>query len=243
MAAGGQKTEYLTCERNWVYFTLTAVAGFWGAYTYLLRGNVFCNAQTGNVVLMAMALGSAKWEEGLYYLIPLSAYILGAFVSELVPNPVKRHLPVRWDTLLIAIEILAILFLGLLPESAPVQIAQVGINFIASMQYNTFRQAEGVAVATTFVTNHIRQVGVGLAMEWHHRHDAEKPHRRKFLTHLGMLLFFAAGATIGTVFCVQFLGRAIWITLLPLAVVFAVLLHADLTTEKQLVENQKPSGH
>ena len=160
MEPNAHKTEYLTCERNWVYFTLTAVAGFWGAYTYLLRGSVFCNAQTGNVVLMAMALGSAQWGEALYYLIPLSAYILGAFVSELAPNPVKHHLPVRWDTLLIGIEILAVLLLGLLPESAPVQLAQVGINFIASMQYNTFRQAEGIPVATTFATNHIRQIGV-----------------------------------------------------------------------------------
>ena len=46
------------------------LAGFFGAYTYLLRGNVFCNAQTGNVVLMGMALGAGKWEEGFYYLIP-----------------------------------------------------------------------------------------------------------------------------------------------------------------------------
>ena len=51
---------YLTCERDWVYFTLIAVGGFWGAYTYLLRGGVFCNAQTSNVVLMGMALGSAR---------------------------------------------------------------------------------------------------------------------------------------------------------------------------------------
>ena len=234
---------YLMCERDWIYFVLIFVAGFLGAFTYVLRGGVFCNAQTGNVVLLGMQLGKGDWSGALYYLIPIGAYILGAVVSELLPNPVKHRLAVRWDTLLIAVEMLVIVMLGFLPESAPVQISQVAVNFIASMQYNTFRQAEGVAVATTFVTNHIRQVGVGLAMEWRHRHDAEKPHRRKFLTHLGMLLFFAAGATIGTVFCVQFLGRAIWITLLPLAVVFAVLLHADLTTEKQLVENQKPSGH
>ena len=234
---------YLMCERDWIYFVLIFVAGFLGAFTYVLRGGVFCNAQTGNVVLLGMQLGKGDWNGALYYLIPISAYILGAVVSELLPNPVKHRLAVRWDTLLIAVEMLVIVMLGFVPESAPVQISQVAVNFIASMQYNTFRQAEGVAVATTFVTNHIRQVGVGLAMEWRHRHDAEKPHRRKFLTHLGMLLFFAAGATIGTVFCVQFLGRAIWITLLPLAVVFAVLLHADLTSEKQLVENQKPSGH
>ena len=236
VTASGQKTKFLTCERNWVYFTLTAVAGFWGAYTYLLRGNVFCNAQTGNVVLMAMALGSAKWAEALYYLIPLSAYILGAFVSELMPNPVKHHLPVRWDTLLIAIEILAIFLLGLLPESAPVQIAQVGINFIASMQYNTFRQA------TTFATNHIRQIGVGLAKELRHRRTGDKSHRPKLARHAEMLFFFASGAVVGTVFCHLLVGRAIWITALPMAVIFGTLLHADLTTERALVE-RKPSGH
>ena len=240
--SSGRKTEFLTCERNWVYFTLTAVAGFWGAYTYLLRGNVFCNAQTGNVVLMGLALGSAKWGEALYYLIPLSAYILGAFVSELVPNPIKHRLLIRWDTLLIGIEILAVLFLGLLPESAPVQISQVAINFIASMQYNTFRQAEGIPVATTFATNHIRQIGVGLAKELRHRRTGDKSHREKLAKHSEMLFFFAAGAVVGTVFCHLLVGRAIWITALPMAVIFFSLLHADLTTERALVE-RKPSGH
>ncbi len=110
---------------------------------------------------MGMVLGAGKWSEAFYYLIPISAYLLGASVSELFPNPVKHYLPIRWDTLLIAIEMLAVLVLGFIPGSAPVQISQVTINFIASMQYNTFRQAEGVPMATTFATNHIRQIGVG----------------------------------------------------------------------------------
>ena len=150
---------YLMCERDWIYHILITVAGFFGAYTYLLRGNVFCNAQTGNVVLMGMALGSGQWWEALYYIIPISAYLLGSFISELVPGPVKRHFPLRWDTLLIAIEMLVVLMLGFVPESAPVQISQVAINFIASMQYNTFRQSQGTPMATTFATNHIRQIG------------------------------------------------------------------------------------
>lgn len=234
--------HFLTCEKNWVYFTLICVAGFWGAYTYLLRGGIFCNAQTGNVVLMGLALGSAQWGKALYYLVPISAYILGAFVSELLPNPLKHRLKVRWDTILIFIEMLAVLALGFVPDSAPVQISQVVINFIASMQYNTFRQAEGVAVATTFVTNHIRQVGVGLATELRHRHNPDKSHRRKWGRHAGMLFFFITGAVVGTV-CGNLLGgRSIWVTLLPLCFIFVTLLHADLTTERALVE-QKPSGH
>ena len=37
--------------------------------------------------------------------------------------------------------------------------------------------------------------------------------------------------------------EAIWLTIIPLGVIFASLLHADLTTEKSLVEERKPSGH
>ena len=74
MAEKAAETDryYLMCERDWVYHILITGAGFFGGYTYLLRGNVFCNAQTGNVVLMGMALGSRKWWEALYYIIPIS---------------------------------------------------------------------------------------------------------------------------------------------------------------------------
>ena len=237
----GTKAVFLTCERDWVYFTLIVVAGFWGAYTYLLRGNVFCNAQSGNVVLMGLALGSGNWGNALYYLVPISAYTLGAFVSELAPAPVRQSFIARWETILILIEMAAVLFLGSLPESAPVQISQVVINFIASMQYNTFRQAEGIPVATTFVTNHIRQIGIGMAKEFQNRHTGDKSHREKLTKHVKMVFFFISGSIIGTIFCSFLVGRAIWITLIPLGIIFATFLRADLTTEKHL-SDKKPAG-
>ena len=230
------------CERNWVYNLLVAIGGFFGAYTFTVRGNVFCNAQTGNVVLMGIAFGSKQWEKGLYYLIPISAYLLGAFVSELLPDTVRRYFTIRWETILLGIEIAVVILLGLIPDWIPVQISQIIINFTASMQYNTFRQSQGFPMATTFVTNHIRQVGVGLAKEFRARGKAEKPHRPKFIRHTEMCLFFAAGSTIGTVFCNQMGGRAIWMNLFPLAVIFFVFLSADLKFEKELAD-QKPSGH
>lgn len=236
------KPYFLMCERKWVFHLLIVVAGIFGAYTYVLRGNVFCNAQTGNVVLMGLALGSGKWRQALYYLIPISAYLMGAFVSEWFPNPIKRRLPIRWDTLFIAIEMLAVLGLGLIPLSAPVQISQVAINFIASMQYNTFRQAEGVPMATTFATNHIRQIGVGLAKVIKHRRTGDKSHRGKLLTHSGMLFFFLLGAVVGTVLCHLFAEKAVWCALLPLGVVLGALLYADLVLEKDMRE-RKPAGH
>lgn len=232
----------LMCERIWVYHTLTAVAGFFGAFTYLLRGNIFCNAQTGNVVLMGLALGSGQWGHALYYLIPICAYIGGAFLSELLPIPVKRHLPLRWETLLIAVEMGMVLFLGLLPDTAPVQISQVAINFIASMQYNTFRQSQGLNLATTFATNHIRQIGVGLAYELRRRGSDDKSHRKKLCGHFAMLVYFFLGVVAGTVACNLLGGTAIWVTLIPLGVILAALVRADLTTERDLL-SKKPAGH
>ena len=234
--------NYLTCEKNWVFYTLIFISGFFGAYTYLLRGGVFCNAQTGNIVMLGLALGSAEWKKALYYVIPISAYLMGAFVSELLPNPVKHAFYVRWDTLLIGVEMLVVLALGFLPESAPVQISQVSINFIASMQYNTFRQAEGTAMATTFVTNHVRQIGVGLAKEVRHRKDLDKPHREKLRKHALMLFYFLTGGTVGTVFCHLLLGRAIWMTLLPFLVLLISLARADIRDGNEMLE-RKPAGH
>ena len=42
--------EYLTCERRHIFFVLMGVAGFFGAFTYSIRGGIFCNAQTANFV-------------------------------------------------------------------------------------------------------------------------------------------------------------------------------------------------
>ena len=86
----GNPETYLECERKRVYFLLMLTAGFYGAYTYSIRGGIFCNAQTGNFVLLAMALGSRNWMKALYLLLPINAYMLGAVVSELLPVSEKR---------------------------------------------------------------------------------------------------------------------------------------------------------
>lgn len=43
------KNDYLVCEQEIFYALLMVSAGMMGAYTYVLRGGVFCNAQTANV--------------------------------------------------------------------------------------------------------------------------------------------------------------------------------------------------
>lgn len=233
------ENEYLECEQRWVYLLLIAAAGWFGAYTFILRGGVFCNAQTANVVLFAVALGQQRWEQAAYLLIPIGAYFLGAFVSEYLGKTVKRFHFLRWDTLLIGFEIVVVIVLGLLPESAPDQICQVALNFICSMQFNTFRQVKGIPAATTFVTNHIRQVGSSAAKFIRHRDAASK---EKLLIHGALILCFALGAALGTVGCSLLGYRSIIGSAVILLVIFIRLAHADRSYEKEML-GRVPHGH
>ncbi len=234
-----EKQKYLVCERRSVFALLTLSAGMMGAYTFNLRGGVFCNAQTANVVLMAIAFGAGNWSEGCYYLIPISAYLAGAFLSEILPSPVRRFGFLRWDTYLVAFECLALFAIGFIPLSWPHHLVQVLVNFIASMQYNTFRQAEGIPMATTFCTNQLRQVGVGFA-KMLRKGDRDGLHRALFF--LGMLGCFFAGGVLSTVASHLLFAKAIWLNLIPLGIVLVRLVRADLVEEKELL-SQKPAGH
>ena len=190
---------YLTCEHVSVFYLLMLTSGIMGAYTYVVRGGVFCNA----------------------------------------PTPIKHYGLFRWDTWLVGFEALILFIIGFIPTTVPDPVVQVAVNFIASMQYNTFRQAEGIPMATTFCTNHIRQVGIGVAKLFR-KHDQKGFHRG--MEHLGMIVCFCVGAFLLSVFCKFMNEKSIWIALVPLLILFYRLAHADLTWEHDLL-NKKPAGH
>ena len=233
------KSEFLECEKKYVFYMLMLIAGYYGVYTFTLKGGVFCNAQTANFVCFAMSVGTGDIKKVLYYLIPISAYLCGAIFSEILPNPVKRSISLRWETVLMLIEIAAVLFIGFLPDSAPVQISQITVNFICSMQYNTFRQAQGTPVATTFCTNHIRQVGVQLVKIIKHGRAENK---ERFLVHFSMLVSFISGGIICAVLCPLLSGKTILVTIIPLLILFFDFLYADKVKENERIE-EKPRGH
>lgn len=234
-----KNNSYLECEKRWVFWLLMFVAGYFGAFAILLRGGAFCNAQTANLVILGIALGTGDWNKALYYLVPFASYIFGTIISEILGKKIKKVHLLRWDTFLILFETIVVFILGLIPEMAPVQITQIALNFICAMQYNTFRQAQGIPLATTFCTNHIRQMGSNFVKYLRH-HD--KKILEKWVMPATMLLCFIAGATISAFAGKLFQGKSIWGAALVLLFIFIKLAIADLTYEKNLLD-KVPSGH
>lgn len=197
--------------------------GFLEVYTYLLKGGVFANAQTGNMALLALAAAEQDWRRALSCIIPIISYIVGIWLTLSMPKHLKRGL--RWETIFVLMEIAVFLAIGFLPSSVPYGISTVVVSFLCAMQYNTFTKAHGIPMATTFCTNNLRQATINFYKAVH-KTDADASRKAWFFVrHLGC--FVIGGMTAGFL-CRWMAERAIWVNAALLIPVAAVMIYADI---------------
>ena len=175
----------------YVFLSFAVVGGFLEAYTYLLHGGVFCNAQTGNLVLLVLRLVQGDFPAAGHYLFSLLAYLAGILVSAALPVLLKR---LRLPLFTAAVEMCAFAALAFIPQGASDWYTYVSVSFLCALQYNTFTECRGAKAATTFCTNNLRQVTVNLFGGVRER-DAAK--LKKSGIYALVILCFALGATAG----------------------------------------------
>jgi uncharacterized membrane protein YoaK (UPF0700 family) len=232
--------HYLECEKYYVFVILILVAGFYGGYTLSIKGGVFSNAQTANLCLLGIAIGTHNFNRIAIISATFIAYFFCVVFSEQIAWKLKHLNVIRWDTLFIIIDMAIITFLGIFDNTFPEAVYPIIINFICAMQFNTFRQSEGIGMATTFVTNHVRQTGSWLVR--YLRKRDEKKYLSRSLHHFGMIVAFITGAALSSGLGLIMHGRVLLLANLPLAIVLFVFLRADLITERN-VATMTPHGH
>ena len=135
---------------------LAAVGGFLDAYTYLARGQVFANAQTGNIVLLGVHLSEGDFKKALSYLVPILAFVAGVFVDEWIKHRLEGKLALHWRQTVLLIEILALVVVIFLPLGKTDAFANALVSFICAMQVQSFRKFHGMPYATTMCTGNLR---------------------------------------------------------------------------------------
>lgn len=205
-------------EKLWFFALLIFAGGFYGGYTYSLRGQVFANAQTANLVMMMLSIGKGNWGRALYSLAPFSAYLFGVGLSEYLrqknsgeenkgpeSNGLENKISQGKQSIeekLLLFEALICFLLGIMPASWPDQFCQLSLSFICAMQFNIFRKAEGIPMATTFCTNHIRQMGCHLTEAIFFQNEES---RKMAKSHGLMLVAFSLGV-LTAVLLAKFFG-------------------------------------
>lgn len=186
---------------------LTLAGGFQDAYSYNCRGQVFANAQTGNIVLLGQNIASGNFQNALHYLFPLLAFLAGVYLSEWVRELCKSFQKLHWRQIVLAFEIVMLAIAGLLPQSLNV-VSNVLMSFACAMQVDSFRKFRGIPCATTMCIGNMRS-GTKLLCRYHITKDPEL--KRKSLHYYFIIFVFAIGAAIGAVASQKFGNPAIWI--------------------------------
>jgi len=186
---------------------LTLAGGFQDAYSYNCRGQVFANAQTGNIVLLGQNIASGNFQNALHYLFPLLAFLAGVYLSEWVRELCKSFQKLHWRQIVLAFEIVMLAIAGLLPQSLNV-VSNILMSFACAMQVDSFRKFRGIPCATTMCIGNMRS-GTELLCRYHITKDPEL--KRKSLHYYFIILVFAIGAAIGAVASQKFGNPAIWI--------------------------------
>ena len=174
---------------------LSVSGGLQDAYTYIFRGKVFANAQTGNIVLLSQSIIDKDFVRAIHYLVPLLFFALGIAIAECIHIKFQRIQHIHWRQLVLVLEILLLLVVGFLPTRLNL-LANAMVSFSCAMQVQSFRKVNGYAFASTMCIGNIRSGTDALCAFIRTR---DKNTLRKSLCYWGIILLFAIGAGIAIV--------------------------------------------
>ena len=202
------QSAHPAAERLLPVALLTLSGGLQDTYTYLRRGKVFANAQTGNIVLLGQSLFDGDWARAGRYLLPVLAFALGVAAAEWL----RVRLP-HWQRRVLLCEILLLFLVGFIPHSLD-QLANALVSFSCAMQVQAFRKVEGFAFASTMCIGNLRS---GMESLCTFLRTGDRQERRKARLYFLVILLFALGAELGSL-AVELLDLpAIWLSCVLLA--------------------------
>ena len=185
---------------------LALSGGFMDAYSYMERGEVFANAQTGNMLLFGVHLSQGDFQNTLKYLFPVLAFALGIALAEVVRAKAGNLL--HWRQISVLAEALILIAVSFFPTALNLP-ANALTSFACGIQVESFRKIHGKGIATTMCIGNLRSGTESLSV---YLRDHQKGALKKAAHYYGIILIFALGAGFGGICSLHWGMKAIWVS-------------------------------
>ena len=184
---------------------LAASGGLMDAYSCLFRGEVFANAQTGNVLLFSIHLSKGEWLPALHYAFPIAAFLCGVALAVFLCHFCRRRERLHWRQICVLFEAVVLFSVAWIPQSANL-LANSLISLACGIQVEAFRKIEDASVATTMCIGNLRSamhsvVSYCLECKDAHKHTAG--------ISSVIVIAFASGAVMGSILIRHFGAYAV----------------------------------
>mgnify|MGYP003376824694 CR=1 FL=1 len=208
---------------------LAFAGGYLDVYTYVCRGGVFANAQTGNMVLLAISAAENDFGKVFKYLLSILAFMLGILVTELVKSRYRYNTAIHWRQIVIALEFIVLLIIAFVPSGVQDDLVNIAVAFGCAIQVESFRKFEGKsAYATTMCTGNLRSATEHLFFSGLNKNKEE---RNTSLKYYGIIAIFIVGAFVSMKVSQSVGEKSILVACFLLFIVFSMMY---IPSEKQL---------
>lgn len=198
---------------------LSVSGGLQDMYTYISRGHVFANAQTGNIVLLSQHIFAGNWADVMRYLMPVLSFMFGVAAATEIRQHFQNIGRIHWRQIVILIEMSMLFLVGFLPGKMDL-VANAFVSFSCAMQVQTFRKVDSYAFASTMCIGNIRS---GMEALCAYRQSHNRQILYKAFHYFGIIILFAFGAGIGSILISVFNLQTIWFSSFLLMVGFFLM--------------------
>ena len=140
-----------------VAILLSAAGGFLDAFTWIGHGQVFANAQSGNIVLLGLDIAQFNWLDASRRFLPIIAFVGGVFCADFIRLAIRRG-RAQVSVLSLCFEVCFLLLVAITPNGTPDMVVVMGVSFLAAMQGTNFNKFERWSFSSVTMTSNLRRV-------------------------------------------------------------------------------------
>ena len=205
---------------------LTAVGGFFDAYTFVNCDGIFANAQTGNLIFVGIDLIEGNFSEVIHYSIPILSFVIGVLVGKFIETKYKELSIFKHIYMLLLTQIVALIIISIKHKYFGVDIRPIVISFICAIQFDGFRKVNNLVFASVFCTGNLRSMSEHLYKYFVLK---KKESKIPFLIYLSVITVFLSGVILGAAMSKYLLNKAI---IVPVFIIFINLIFVIVINNK-----------
>lgn len=220
------KVHINTSESLRLGILLAIVGGFLDGYTFICRGGVFANAQTGNIVLVGIDAAQGNFVQASMALLPILAFILGIIVTEKIKDfefPSFASITYS-EQIIIIIEVVVLFAIGFIPDTMPHAFATLPISFVSSVQIASFSKLVDSPYSTTMCTGNLRTASQAAYKAFIKKDNNSALKTRRYIT---IIFSFIIGACFSGFLTLSFGVKSIWFASLVLVISLILFIIDD----------------
>ena len=210
---------------------LTAVGGFFDAYTFVNCNGIFANAQTGNLIFVGIDLIEGNIPEVVHYSVPIFSFVIGVLVSKVIETKYKELSIFTHIYMLLIVQICALLLIIFKHSFFGVDVRPIVISFICAIQFDGFRKVNNLVFASVFCTGNLRSMSEHL---YKYVVLKKKESKTPLLIYSTVIGVFLSGVLLGAAMSKFFLHKAILVPLFIICInlLFVVASHNKFARKK-----------